>query len=99
MAWAGSTRSARLPRNWPQLRRAVKKRAGGLCEAHPHHPDCNGVGTECDHIHPGDDHRLANLQWLSPPCHRAKTLSEATEARATRSRKRTPAPHPGIVTD
>ena len=99
MAWAGSTRSARLPTNWPQLRRAVKKRAGGLCEASTHHPDCNSVGTECDHIHPGDDHRLANLAWLSSPCHRAKTLSEATQARATRSRKRTTPPHPGIVTD
>ena len=97
MAWASSTRSARLPRNWRRLRAAVKKRAGGLCEASVHHPDCNGVGAQCDHVTPGDDHSLSNLAWLSVPCHRAKTLLEATEARRRVGRKRTTPLHPGHV--
>ena len=31
-AWAGSTRRARLPANWPAIRTAVHDRAGGRCE-------------------------------------------------------------------
>lgn len=31
-AWAGSTRRARLPANWPALRAATRDRAGGRCE-------------------------------------------------------------------
>lgn len=45
-----------------------------------HEPECDGIGTECDHIERGDDHRLSNLQWLSGPCHHAKTLREAQAA-------------------
>lgn len=33
---------------------------------------CNGIGTDCDHIKPGDDNSLDNLQWLSNACHKAK---------------------------
>ena len=103
MAWSGSTRSARLPRDWAKRRRAVKKRAGGLCEAANHVEasayveGCDGIGTECDHIINNDDHSLTNLQWLSTPCHLAKTLTEATEARGRVARKRTTPPHPGHV--
>lgn len=31
-AWAGSTRRARLPADWPAIRAAVRDRAGGRCE-------------------------------------------------------------------
>jgi 5-methylcytosine-specific restriction protein A len=95
--WAGSTRSRRLPNDWGNRRNAVRRRARGQCEAEHHAPGCDGTGSECDHIIAGDDHSLTNLQWLSSACHRAKTLGEATEAKAARSRKRTPPPHPGMA--
>jgi 5-methylcytosine-specific restriction protein A len=93
MSWNTSDRRARLPRNWAKLREQVKRRAGGLCQAKQHEPDCSGAGNECDHVINNDDHSLTNLQWLSGPCHRARTLQQATEARARRSRKR-PTPQP-----
>ena len=83
MAWTTSTRSQRLPPNWPAIRQRVKTRAQGRCEAAIHEPDCDGTGTDCDHITPGDNHNLSNLQWLSRPCHKAKTARENAAARAT----------------
>ena len=63
------------------------------CEAQRHEPGCDGIGTDCDHIGDRRDHSLANLQWLSGPCHKAKTQREAQEARPKRQRE--PEPHPG----
>ena len=68
-----------------------------MCEAEHHVPACDGIGTQCDHIQAGDNHQLDNLQWLSTPCHLAKTLTEATEARGRVARKRTTPPHPGHI--
>ena len=48
--WAGSTRRQRLPANWPQIVREIKRRAQGRCEAERHHPHCTGAGTDVDHI-------------------------------------------------
>lgn len=73
MAWDNSTRKARLPYDWAKRRAKVKARARGRCEAKHHVPECNGVGNDCDHVVQGDDHSLTNLQWLSRPCHEAKT--------------------------
>lgn len=97
MAWTTSDRRFRLPRNWPELKRKVKHRARGLCEAERHHPDCDGIGTDCDHVVQGDDHSLTNLQWLSAPCHRAKTNDEnAARNRANAALRRRPTEqHPG----
>lgn len=97
MAWATSTRAKRLPKNWPQLKASVKKRAKGRCEASTHEPDCTGVGAECDHRVPGDDHSLSNLQWLSRECHKAKTARENAEANRRRAgmRRRPEERHPG----
>lgn len=97
MVWATSTRAKRLPKNWPQLKAQVKKRAKGRCEASPHEPDCPGVGAECDHRVPGDDHSLSNLQWLSSQCHKAKTTRENAEANRWRAgiRRRPEERHPG----
>ena len=96
--WAGSTRRSRLPRNWPQIVREIKKRAQGRCEAERHHPHCTGAGTDVDHINEGDDHRLANLQLLSTICHRAKTAREAAERNRARTAARTrPEQHPGAI--
>ena len=73
MAWERSTRHDRLPDNWGELRASCRHNAQGRCQALVHDPDCTGVGVECDHINQGDDHSLANLQWLSTPCHARKT--------------------------
>ncbi len=97
MPWRTSTRAKRLPANWGDLKRQVKARANGRCEAEAHDPRCDGRGAECDHITQGDNHALSNLQWLSTPCHDAKTRAEnAARNRATAALKRRPTePHPG----
>lgn len=108
MAWSTSTRSARLPDDWPKRRRQVSARAGGRCQGptdpvtgrpHPDLPRCASEGSECDHIIPGDDHRLDNLQWLCADCHQTKTSREAAEAaRAWRQRAKRPTErHPGLL--
>lgn len=99
MHWANSDRASRLPADWAARKRATRLRAHGRCEAHHHHPDCDGRGTECDHIHTGDDHSLTNLQWLSKPCHRAKTTEETrARNRLDAALRRRPAePHPGAL--
>jgi len=98
MAWETSTRAKRLPKNWPQLKAATKKRARGKCEAATHVPECTGIGAECDHRDRGDDHSLANLQWLSTPCHKAKSSQENAEANRRRAgmRLRPQERHPGL---
>ena len=97
MPWSTSDRRSRLPANWPQLCRQVKTRANGRCQAEKHDPRCDGIGTDNDHIIPGDDHRIENMQWLSGPCHRAKTAHEsAARNQHTAALKRRPSePHPG----
>lgn len=97
MPWSTSDRRARLPSNWSQLCREVKARAQGKCEATHHDPRCDGVGTDADHIIPGDHHDLANLQWLSSPCHRAKTARESAQRnrQAATLKRRPREPHPG----
>lgn len=54
-------------------------------------PACSGVGTDCDHIVEGDDHSLANLQWLSNPCHKRKTQNDG------QAWKRRPESPPGLL--
>jgi len=98
MAWATSTRAARLPADWPARRAAVRRRAQGRCE-HINGTRCTDRGNECDHIIPGDNHALTNLQWLCGPHHRAKTQVEAAGAmRTLRARARHPRErHPGLT--
>ena len=92
-AWQGSTRRSRLPDDWEARRAASSQRAGGRCEGITlageerwHVDECDGVGTDCDHDVPGDDHELDNLRWLSGPCHDRKTLEEHRR-RASRARR------------
>jgi 5-methylcytosine-specific restriction protein A len=76
----------------------IKRRAKGVCEAKVHVAECDGIGTQCDHVIAGDDHSLANLQWLSGPCHAAKTKLEALAGRAKQPRARRDAEqHPGLI--
>lgn len=96
MSWSNSTRRSRLPSDWTKRVAATKGRAAGMCEGISlngeqrwHVANCDGIGSECDHDKRGDDHTLANLRWLSTPCHRHKTQHEGPQ------RKRPPTPHPG----
>lgn len=95
--WVGSTRRSRLPKDWPVRVAAVKARAHGMCEAEQHDPECDGTGRECDHVIQGDDHSLNNLQWLSTPCHKAKTRAENAARRAALKLPRET--HPSRMTD
>lgn len=97
MAWSTSDRRQRLPKNWADIRRQVQRRAHGLCEATTHARACDGTGTDADHIHAGDNHALTNLQWLSGPCHRAKTATETAARNTTIAalKHRPPELHPG----
>lgn len=99
MPWSTSDRRQRLPNDWPAIRERVRQRAHGQCEAQHHEPDCDGIGTDCDHITPGDDHRMSNLAWLSRTCHKAKTARENSEARAAvaAALKRPAERHPGTI--
>jgi 5-methylcytosine-specific restriction endonuclease McrA len=90
--WSTSSRSASLPPNWGTIRQAVIARDNGYCQS------CGDPGNEVDHIVPGDNHSLGNLQLLCGEgtprnCHRAKTLAEANRARPRERRGRES--HPG----
>lgn len=99
MAWSTSDRASRLPPDWQDIREQVRARAGGRCQAAYHARGCTGIGTDADHITPGDDHSLSNLQWLSDPCHRAKTARETAARNRIRAagRKRPDERHPGSL--
>ncbi|GAA3751036.1 HNH endonuclease signature motif containing protein [Micromonospora maritima] len=94
--WSSSTRRSRLPSNWQQLRADVRERAGGRCEfIGDDARRCREAGRDCDHIVPGDNHDLSNLQWLCPGHHSKKS---AQEGAAARPRERRPAEkHPGLL--
>lgn len=60
---------------------------------------CNNAATDVDHIVPGDDHALPNLQGLCGPHHLVKTANDTNAQRAkTRKLLRLPEePQPGII--
>lgn len=97
--WNTSDRSARLPSDWPAIRAKVRTRAHGRCQAKHHAPDCDGIGTDCDHIIAGDDHSLDNLQWLSHACHKLKTERENAQRNTLRTamRRHPRERHPGTI--
>lgn len=92
--WAGSTRKARLPDDWPRRVADIRARDKGICYL------CGQPGADTvDHVRRGDDHSLANLAQVhdrNPPhCHRYKTSAEGN---AARERERRPAEtHPGVL--
>jgi 5-methylcytosine-specific restriction endonuclease McrA len=99
MAWQGSTRRARLPKDWPRIRRRIIRRDKGVCVAR--YSDgriCGLPGTEVDHIQPGGDHRDSNLQLLCAWHHRHKSSAEGGSAAAlTRVRTQRPtSTHPAL---
>lgn len=107
MTWDTSDRRSRLPENWPALVRAAKKRAKATsklgieqCEARlPSGRRCPRVGSDVDHIIPGDDHRLRNLRLLCGTHHDRKSSREGREARERikQSRFRPSEDHPGTI--
>jgi 5-methylcytosine-specific restriction protein A len=98
--WSTSDRRERLPDNWEAIRRQVKTRAKGKCQATTHAKGCGGWGSDADHIEAGDNHHLDNLQWLSRACHWAKTNREAAARNTARAaaRYRPSEQHPGRLT-
>lgn len=99
MAWSTSNRRQRLPKDWPVRRASVLQRDGYRCVAVLVDGErCTESATDVDHIKPGDDHSLTNLQALCRWHHARKSAREGHEARgAVRrpSRRRPEAPHPG----
>lgn len=83
MAWASSNRRSELPSNWPALRARVMRRDRGVCQGVlSEGAICGYPGTEVDHIRPGMDHSMGNLQLLCAWCHKRKTQAESQAARA-----------------
>lgn len=82
IAWATSNRKTRLPhsRAWERTRQAVLNR-DPFCQLQI---ICTGaISTEVDHIEPGDNHDIDNLQGVCTDCHAHKTQTEAAQARRT----------------
>ncbi|WP_415940427.1 HNH endonuclease [Streptomyces sp. 039-1] len=85
MAWSSSDRRSELPPNWPAIRARVKRRDRGVCQGVLSEGAlCGAPGTDVDHIRPGGDHSLGNLQLLCRWCHKRKTQRESHEARAVK---------------
>jgi 5-methylcytosine-specific restriction protein A len=94
--WATSNRAARLPANWAtEIQPAILQRDGHQCCIR-WDDGCQGVATEVDHIHRGDDHRPENLQAACSWCHGRKSSAEGNAARIRYSTKRKPERHPGL---
>lgn len=99
MAWEGSTRRQRLPKDWARIRRRIIRRDAGVCTwRYSDGRQCELPGTDVDHITPGDDHRDENLRLLCTWHHARKSSSEGGTAAAT-TRVRTARPtstHPAL---
>lgn len=99
MAWAGSTRRARLPKDWPRTRRRILRRDDHSCQTRfSDGRICAMPANQVDHVEPGDDHSDANLQALCEWCHTRKSSSEGGRAAAlTRVSAHKPKPtHPAL---
>ena len=96
--WAGSTRKSRLPADWERLRSVVLQRCGGRCEWDDG-GRCPYPATDVDHVAPGDDHSLANLQGLCAAHHLTKTGKEARakQLRIKSLARRPEEPQPGVI--
>lgn len=93
MAWTSSNRRSELPPNWAIIRQRVIRRDGGVCQSVLDEGRiCGAPGTDVDHIIPGADHSLSNLQLLCAWCHKRKTQAESASARLNKPRARTNIP-------
>lgn len=98
--WAGSTRKARLPKNWStELVPETFAVYGDTCYI------CGLPGAnEVDHVNPGDDHSLENRRPVHGKgtvqnCHQRKSSCEGGRAAQAKKpkRRRPPEPHPGLI--
>lgn len=66
--WVGSTHRARLPADWPAIRRAVLERDGHRCMWPTPDGVCGAPASDGDHVEAmTDSHQLADLQALCRP--------------------------------
>jgi 5-methylcytosine-specific restriction endonuclease McrA len=94
--WAGSTRRYELPPDWPELRALVLARDEHRCRWRENGTVCGRTATDVDHIRPGTDHSLTNLQALCRDHHAIKSSREGNAApRVTRWRPTER--HPGLL--
>lgn len=99
MGWETSDRLAELPDDWPLLRIRVLRRDGYRCQARDSTGAvCGEHANQVDHIVPGPDHSLDNLQALCRWHHARKSSREGAAARKPRaSRRREPERHPSFI--
>lgn len=98
--WQGSTRLARLPRDWPKIRARILARDQHRCTWLTDGIPCGAPANQVDHIIRGDNHDDSNLRALCESHHRAKSSSEGGRAQRRRSRyriDRNSEQHPGII--
>ncbi|WP_159795672.1 HNH endonuclease [Puerhibacterium puerhi] len=101
--WTNSNRRDRLPKDWQAIRHRVFRRDGGrCCIPLPDGRRCPNAATQVDHIIPGDDHSLDNLQSICDDHHRVKSSSEgarALNAKKAQNAKKflRPERHPGLL--
>lgn len=101
--WQNSTRKARLPRNWNQVRNAILQRDGHRCQhiREDTGKPCNAYATDVDHIlsnKEGGSDKWSNLQALCPYHHSRKTATEGQRGRNRRKAATITAPdHPGLL--
>lgn len=97
MAWEGSDRKSRLPRDWAARRKRVLRMAGYACV------ECGAHANQVDHIKRDAGDGLNNLQALCEDCHGRKSSAEGNAARARRQRelkaltRRKRETHPGVI--
>jgi 5-methylcytosine-specific restriction protein A len=101
--WKSSDRRSRLPRDWSRIRARVFRRDGGQCVIPLEDGTrCPNAATDCDHIIPGDNHSLDNLQSLCASHHATKSAREGNAAmrakmRANKNRFKREERHPGLL--
>ena len=97
-SWSGSDRKNRLPHNWSTLRNQVLHRDNHQCQAILNDgTQCVAQGTDVDHIEPGDNHDLTNLQLLCRWHHNKKSSAEGNRNRPRYREQRPSEKHPGVV--
>lgn len=99
-AWRGSRRHGQLPKNWADIRKVVKARAGGRCEKLlPSGARCPRRGTDADHVTDPDNHDPSALEWTCSYHHGKKSSQEGAAAKAKTAAlwKRQPEGHPGTT--
>lgn len=100
MAWEGSTRRARLPKDWQARRRAALARDRHQCQVISEETGfiCGEKATEVDHIRPGDNHNMSNLQAICQWHHRRKSSAEGNAAKIKIAPRNRPSEkHPGAL--